>query len=567
MNPRIVLFSLTCCLCLGGGLALAETPEPAADVKVPLHEGLGSAHIPITTSSELAQKYFDQGVRLHYGFWISEARRSFEEAIRQDPDAPMPYWGKAWAYGPYHNNGAPSERDLETSYEAIQEALARKSKGTALEQDLIDAMAQRVAEDPATPRAELDVAYAAAMRLLAEKYPDNVNVLVLAAAAEMNTSRWNYWDDDGKPNDQDTEWFVATLEKALDLEPRHSGAMHYYIHGVEASDDVFRAREPARELASTAPNLAHLVHMGSHILIQTGDYDHAADTNIDASMADELYIGQPDQEGIYPLGSYQHNVHFVWVAASMEARSLVAIQQAQKLRDKVFSTIPHQVIQQSHRFQNYMASTYYTLTRFGYWNDILSQPAPPVEFEYLTAMWHYARAIALANDGKPAEAWKEHRAIVDIANGDILGGPSLSAMGQKERPSSPYQANTKDMVMLAANAAAGEIAATEKKWEDAITYLEKAVNLQDNLNYTEPPPWHYPVRHSLGAVLLEAGRPEQAEDVYRDDLRQWPNNGWSLYGLMRSLRARGRMDEARLIEKQYLKAFARADVALSATRF
>lgn len=556
------------CFCLCSvAFAGKETSVKAADAKIPLRDGLGSAHIPITTDSELAQKYFDQGVRLHYGFWISESRRSFEEAIRQDPEAPMPYWGKAWAYGPYHNNGAPSVRDLETSYAAIQEAMSRKSKGTALEQGLIDAMAKRVAKDPATSRSELDVAYAAAMHTLADQYPDNVDVLVLAAAAQMNTSRWRYWNGDGKANDENTEWFVATLEKALELEPRHSGAIHYYIHGVEASDDVYRAREPAQKLASTAPNLGHLVHMGSHILIQTGDYDQAADTNIDASMADELYIGQPDQEGIYPLGLYQHNVHFVWVAASMEGRSLVAIQQAQKLRDKVFNTIPHQVIQQSSRYQTYMASMYYSLTRFGYWNDILSQPAPPTEFRFLTAMWHYARGIALANTGEQSEAWKEHAALVEIENSDILGGPSLAGMGVEERGASVYQQDTQEMVSLAGNAMAGEIAATEKKWEDAIHYLETAVNLQDNLFYTEPPPWHYPMRHSLGAVLLDAGRPEQAEDVYRDDLRKWPSNGWSLYGLMRSLRAQGRGDEARLVEKQYLKAFARADIALTATRF
>ena len=566
---KIRPIAILCCLCMcSAAFAGEESPaKAAADVKVPLHKGLGSAHIPITTSSELAQTYFDQGLRLHFGFWISESRRSFEEAIRQDPDAPMPYWGKAWAFGAYHNNGSPEARDLETSYAAIQDALARKSKATALEQGLIDAMAKRVAKDTETPRAELDAAYAKAMRSLAEQHPDNVNVLVLAAAAEMNTNRWNYWDDDGKANDSDTEWFVSTLEKALELEPRHSGAIHYYIHGVEASDDVFRARNPARELASTAPNLAHLVHMGSHILIQTGDYDHAADTNIDASMADELYIGQPDQEGRYPLGSYQHNVHFVWVAASMEGRSLVALQQAQKLRDKVFTTIPHQVIQQSHNYQNWMASTYYTLVRFGYWNDIVSQPVPPVEFKYLTAMWHYARGVAFAHQGELADAWKEHQAVIDIANGDILGGPSLAGVGRLARAGSVFQKDTKNMVMLAGNAMAGEIAATEKKWEDAITYLEKAVNLQDNLAYTEPPPWHYPTRHSLGAVLLDAGRPEQAEDVYRDDLRMWPANGWSLYGLMRSLRTQGRMDEARLIEKQYLKAFARADVVLTATRY
>jgi tetratricopeptide (TPR) repeat protein len=544
-----------------------EETSPAADARVPLHPGVGDAHIPITTSSELAQKYFDQGLRMHYGFWISEARRSFEEAIRQDPDAPMLYWGKAWAFGPYHNNGAPSVRDLETAYGAIQEALKRKDKGTRLEQALIDALSTRVAEDTSTDRKTLDVAYAAAMREVAKEFPDNVDVLVLAAAAQMNTSRWNYWDRNGKPNDENTGWFVKTLEKALELEPNHSGAIHYYIHGVEASDDVFRAREPARRLAATAPNLAHLVHMGSHILIQTGDYDHAADTNIDASMADELYIGRPDQEGIYPLGLYQHNVHFVWVAAAMEGRSLVALQQAQKLEDKVFNTIPHQVIQQSGRYQNYMSSPLYTLTRFGYWNDILARPAPQKEFRFVAAMWHYARGIAFANTGEPEKAWKEHEVLMEIANGDILGGPSLSGPDRKERPSSPYSKNVQDMVMLAANTTAGEIAASEGKWEDAIMYLEKAVNLQDNLAYAEPPPWHYPARHSLGKVLLHAGRVEQAEDVYRDDLRKWPENGWSLYGLMRSLRAQGRMDEARLVEKRYLKAFARADVVLSETSF
>ena len=552
----------------GSVSVVAAGPAKApADVLVPLHDGIGSAHIPITTSSPLAQEYFDQGLRLHYGFWISEARRSFEEAIRQDPEAPMPYWGKAWAYGAYHNNGAPAERDLVTSYKAIREALARKSKGTALEQGLIDALSERVDKDPKTPRKVLDAAYAKAMRALLEQYPDDVNVLTLAAAAQMNTSRWNYWDKNGKPNDENTLWYVKTLEHALELEPRHSGAIHYYIHGVEASDDVFRARKPALRLASTAPNLAHLVHMGSHILIQTGDYDQAGDTNINASRADELYIGQPDQEGIYPLGSYQHNVHFVWVAASMEGRSRVALQQAQKLRDKVFGTIPHQVIQQSARYQNYMSSPYYTLTRFGYWDDLLSEPPPPEEFRFMTAMWHYGRAIAFARKGKLSEAWQEHAAIVEIGNGDLLGGPSLSGVGRKERPSSPYQKDSTQFIWLAANAAAGEIAASEKKYEDAIAYLEKAVNIQDGLAYTEPPPWHYPMRHSLGAVLLEAGRPEQAEDVYRDDLAKWPENGWSLYGLMTSLRMQARMDEARLLEKRFMKAFARADVTLTSTRF
>ena len=437
---------------------------------------MGSAHIPITTSSELAQTYFDQGLRLHYGFWISESRRSFEEAIRQDPDAPMPYWGKAWAFGAYHNNGAPAVRDLETSYAAIHDAMARKSKATALEQGLIDAMAKRVNQDTKTPRAQLDVAYAAAMRSLAEQYPDNVNVLVLAAAAEMNTNRWNYWDDDGKANDGDTEWFVATLEKALELEPRHSGAIHYYLHGVEASDDVFRARNPARGAClhgaePRTPRPHGLAYSDPDRRLRSrGRHQHRC---LDGRRA--LYRPAGIRKADTPsartsttcisCGSPRPWKAEAWWRSSRRKSSATRCSAPSRIRSS----------NQSHRFQNYMASTYYTLTRFGYWNDILSQPAPPAELKYLTAMWHYARGIALAHQGEIAKAWKEHGALIDITNGDILGGPSLSAMGREERPYSPYQQDTKNMVMLAGNAMAGEIAATEKKWEDAITYLEKAV--------------------------------------------------------------------------------------------
>ncbi len=293
-------------------------------------------HFAITTSSDLAQQYFNQGLRLGYAFWWSEAQRSFEEAIRQDPDAPMVYWGKAWAYGPYINNGNPPERDLETAYDAIQQALQRKSRATPLEQALIEAMSARYAKDPKSPRPALDQAYYEAMRPLADRFPASSEALTLAAASYMNTTRWDYWTKEGKPK-ANTEWLVATLEKALALNGRYSGSIHYYIHAVEASDNPDRAVPYARILASTMPGAAHLVHMGSHILIQTGNYDQADDLNLEAQMVDELFIGQPDQEGRYPLGSYHHNVHFAWSAASFEGRSAVALQTSRKLREKNLS--------------------------------------------------------------------------------------------------------------------------------------------------------------------------------------------------------------------------------------
>lgn len=551
LRTRVLAPAMVLC---GIGLTTAWAAEKAkADVPIaPLHEGMGNAHFAITTSSELAQTYFDQGLRLGYGFWWPEAQRSMEEAIRQDPDAPMVYWGKAWAWGPYINNGNPPERDLETAYEAIQEAQKRKSNGTPLEQALIDALAKRYDKDPKAERAPLDQAYFEAMKNVAGLYPEEIDVLVLAAASYMNTTRWDYWDKEGKPK-AGTPWLVETIERALELDPEHSGAIHYYIHSVEASDDPYRARPYARELASTAPGIAHLVHMSSHILIQTGDYDQAADTNIDAAVVDELYISQPDQEGRYQLGSYHHNVHFAWSAATFEGRSAVAIQYARKLREKIYVQRTRDDIQKSWFTQLYASLPYFAMVRFGRWDDMLGTPSPEEEMLFEKAMWHYARGIALLGKKDIAGAVSEQDAVKAIADsGEVKGGGRVSV---------------DEILSLAATTLQGEIAARRGDYDEAVALLEEAVRIQDNLAYTEPPPWHYPTRQSLGAVLLEAGRPEEAEAVYKADLKNWTENGWSLYGLMTSLRDQGKSREADLVEKRFLKAWVRSDVALNASRF
>lgn len=539
------------CSCVGVAGWAAETPK--GDVPVaPLHDGLGNAHLGITTSSETAQTYFDQGLRLGYGFWWPEARRSMEEAVRQDPDSPMVYWGKAWAWGPYVNNGNPPKRDLETAYVAIQEALKRSSYGTPFEQAMIDALATRYDKDPEAEREPLDQAYYEAMKNVAGLYPESQEALTLAAAAYMNTTRWDYWDKQGKPK-AGTPWLVETLESSLELDGEHSGSIHYYIHAVEASDDPYRARPYARILASTAPGIAHLVHMGSHILIQTGDYDLAADTNINAAVVDEFYISQPDQEGRYQLGSYHHNVHFIWSAATFEGRSAVSLQYARKLREKIYLQRTRDDIKKSWFTQLYASLPYFAMVRFGKWDDMLSTPSPEEEILFEKAMWHYGRGIAFLGKNDIASAVTEQEALRAIADsGEIESGGRLSV---------------DDMLNLAATTLQGEIAAKRGDYDQAIALLQEAVKLQDGLSYIEPPPWHYPTRQSLGAVYLDAGKPVEAEAVYRADLKNWTENGWSLYGLMMSLREQGKSREADLVEKRFLKAWVRADVALNASRF
>lgn len=545
----LIVFAL---LAAAGAPALEEEETNPGDLAVPLHGKLGTVTYPVSGASELGQQYFDQGLRLVYAFWMAEARRSFDEAARLD-DSPMAHWGRALAYGPYLNQGAPPEDQLETAWEAITRAQELSGTATEKEKAMIDALAVRYAEDPASDRDPLDQAYYEKTRALAEAYPDDVDIQVLAAASYMNTTRWSYWDDDGKPLNDGTLWLVEQIERALEMDPNHPGAIHYYIHGVEASDDLARAVPHARNLPRTMPGAAHLVHMGAHILIQTGNYDEAADFNLDAAAVDELYIGMPDQEGRYPVGSYQHNVHFAWSAAQFEGRSAVALQQAYKLRDKVRVQVGPNRIAESSRPQLFLSIPLFAQARFGRWNDIMSEPQPRAEYLFETAIWHYVRGLAHSATGNVEQAREHQQQVAAIAADEDLPG-----MGR---------VSAKDMLRLAATALEADIVSRHDAPEKAIPLLEEAINIQDNLAYTEPPPWYIPMRQALGAVLLEAGRPDHAEVAFREDLRDWPENGWSLFGLLESLRAQGQTDEANRVQRRFLRAWSRADIVLTAARF
>ena len=547
-SPLLVALALL----LAAGAPAWEEEAKTTDLAVPLHEKLGVVSYPVSGASELGQQYFDQGLRLVYAFWMAEARRSFDEAARLDDNA-MSHWGRALAYGPYLNQGDPPEDQLATAWEAITRARELSGAATGKEQAMIEALAARYAEDPAAERAPLDQAYHEKARALAAAYPDDVDLQVLAAASYMNTTRWNYWDDEGKPLGEGTVWLVEQIERALAMDADHPGAIHYYIHGVEASDDLARAVPHARNLPRTMPGAAHLVHMGAHILIQTGNYDEAADFNLDAAAVDELYLGMPDQEGRYPVGSYQHNVHFAWSAAQFEGRSAVAIQQAYKLRDKVRIQVGPNRIEQSSRPQLFLSIPLFAQARFGRWTDILSEPQPRAEYLFETAIWHYVRGLANSATGEVAAAREHQRQVAAIAADQDLPG-----MGR---------VSASDMLRLAATALEADIVSRHEDPAKAIPLLEEAINIQDNLAYTEPPPWYMPMRQTLGAVLLEAGQPDHAEVAFREDLRDWPENGWSLFGLLEALRAQGKTDEANRVQRRFLRAWSRADIVLTAARF
>lgn len=554
VNKIVTGLSVGLSVCvLSFGALFAEEPSVADELKVPLHSEVAVIDYPISSDEELTQKYFNQGVSLMYGFWISEARRSFDEAARLDPSSAMAQWGRGIAYGPYLNNGSPDEKDLTTAYDATQQALKLSENATTKEKALIETLSTRYDKDPSAERAPLDKAYHEAMKSLAVDYPDDVQVQTMAASSYMNTTRWNYWDKEGKPNNEGTDWLVGQLERVLKMDGRHPGGIHYYIHAVEASDNPDRAVPYAQILPSTMPGVAHLVHMSSHILIQTGYYADAADTNIDAAIVDEFYIGQPDQEGRYPMGSYYHNVHFVWSAAQFEGRSALAIQTAYKLRDRVRNTTPANKIAESSRMQLFTSIPLFAMARFGKWDDISAEPLPRTEYLFETGIWHYARGLAEAAGGDYEQAETHRAAVAAIAEDEDL--PSMGRVSAKE------------MLRLAATALNGDIHSRQNKFDDAVRLYYDAINIQDHLAYSEPPPWYYPMRQALGHTLLEAGKPQQAEVAFREDLKKWRENGWSLYGLLQALRAQGKTREAEKVEKRFMRAWVRSDVALTAAKF
>jgi tetratricopeptide (TPR) repeat protein len=543
----IAAFALACGSATTQGAA--ERPAPAGTEPPELLDGLGDHSRPITTASPEAQRWFDQGLALIYGFNHDAAIRAFDQALALDPACAMCAWGKATALGP--NINLPlGPAAAEDAYAAGQLALSLAPKATPVEQELIRAVAARYQPTYSADRAALDLAYANAMREVRRRHPDDVDVAVLTAEALMNLYPWSYWTDDAKPKEHTSE-LVALLEWAMEEQPSHLGANHYYIHAME-EHFAEKAEAAADRLAPLAPDAGHLVHMPGHIYYRVGRYADAAAVNVNAVASDEAYFARCRPGDFYRAAYYPHNIHFLWAAAATEGQSTEALSTARNLASKVedfHAELP--------LVEEFLAIPVVTLVRFGQWDAVLGEPAPPADRPYQSGMWHYARGVAFARTKRTADAAAElatvRAAVKDEANEKLLlAGNTASAAG---------------LLAIAEAHLEGELAAAQGDPVAAVASLERAVALQDALIYMEPPPFYFPTRQALGAVLLEAGRAKEAEAVYRADLEEWPKNGWSLFGLSRALLAQKKSDQATWADEGFQRAWQRADVKLSASRF
>jgi tetratricopeptide (TPR) repeat protein len=511
---------------------------------VPLFDDLGTHHHPIATSSPLAQRYFDQGLRLVYGFNHDEAIRAFREAAHIDPKCTMAWWGVAFALGPNYNMPLDAEHDR-AAREALARAQALAPRAPAPEQAYVAALAVRYGDGD---RKALDRAYADAMRALAARYPDDLDAATLYAESLMVLRPWQLWTADGQPAPETPE-ILATLEGVLQRDPDHPGANHYYIHAVEASPHPEQALPSAARLPGLAPGAGHLVHMPSHVYMRLGRYADASEANVHAVAADEAYIAREKPEGVYPMMYYPHNLHFLWAAATMEGRSADAIRAARQ----VTAIATPEMARAMPVAEYFVPTAWLALARFGHWQDLLAEPAPPGDLHWAHAMWAYARGLALAATRRFGEA--ETMARIVEAAARATPSDRIVADNQPAR----------ELLRLAAANLRGEIATRQGRHAAALAALREAVRIEDALPYTEPPPWHYPVRQSLGEALLAARRPEEAEAVFREDLARNPENGWSLFGLARALRAQRR--DVKAVERRFADSWSHADVTLTAARF
>lgn len=527
--------------------AEAEKPGPAGQL-APRLQNLGKHTFQVTTKSKSAQAFFNQGINLAYGFNHAEAGRAFREAARLAPSCAMAYWGQALVLGPNINVPMTPE-DEPKAFELAQKAVALKAKASARERAYIDALAQRYS-GKAEDRVARDRAYADAMRALVRRFPQDLDAATLFAEALMDLRPWNYWAPDGTPYPE-TPDIVATLEAVLRRKIDHPGANHYYIHAVEATKNPERAEAAADRLLKLMPGAGHMVHMPGHVYMRVGRYADASAVNEQAILADEDYIAQCRAQGIYPLAYYPHNIHFLWSAATMEGRSRVALEAARK----VASRIDDATLDQLPLLAGFRVVPYYALARFGEWEEVLREPAPPQKHLYLQGTWHYARGLAFAATGRLTEADAELAEVRRIASDPAMNFTLFSP-------------NTAAAIFaIAPEVLAGELASRRKQYDEAVARLERGVRLEDGLVYTEPAEWHYPVRQLLGSVLLEAGRAREAETVYWEDLKRNPGNGWSLFGVAQALRAQGKQAEATAAEQRFQKAWAKGDVKLAASRF
>lgn len=516
----------------------------------PVFEGLGTHTHKISTSSPQAQAFFDQGVKLLFGFNHAEAIRSFREAARLDPQCAMCWWGVAFALGP-NINLAMGEDAVAPAWAALQRAQALAPRASPEERAWIEALATRYTDDPRADRKPLDAAFAQAMIGLAERYPNDLDAATFAAEAMMDTQPWDYWEADARTPKGHGARIIATLERVLQREPNHPGALHLYIHAVEASTTPERAEAAADRLLVLMPGAGHIVHMPSHIYYRVGRYADSARVNEQAATADEAYIASCRAQGFYPAGYYGHNIHFLWTSAEMQGRSQVALTAARRLVKAVDAV---EFAKQVSLAELYVFTPLATLVRFGRWNEVLAEPAPPEELTLNQAVWRYSRAFALANTGDLAGARAERDRLADLATADYAKYAAFNVPAPT-------------MAALALALTDGEIARLSGDLPGAVGHFRRAADLEKQLPYTEPPYWHQPVSHLLGAALLQAGDAAAAETVYRDSLLHFRRDPWALAGLAAALEAKGEREAAAKAWGEQRAAATVADITFRGSRF
>lgn len=514
--------------------AVAQHEMHSGSKPATLMSGLGDLHHPVSTSNPQAQQFFDQGLRLIYAFNHDEAGHSFKRAAELDPKLAMAYWGIAEAVGPNYNDPASDDR-FKAAHDAIQKALDLSGNGSAIEKAYIEAMVKRFPGDPKADRRKAAEDYRDAMRELVKQYPDDLDAATLFAESGMNLHPWGLWHPDGTP-EAGTEEIVSTLESVIRRDPNHLGAIHYYIHAVEASRSPERALAAANRLATLAPAAGHIVHMPAHVYIRTGDYESAVKTNQKAATADEAYIKASGAQGIYPMMYYSHNLHFIAMCSAMNGNYAESKKAADMLAAHVAPAVKDMP-----PLEGFMTIPMAVEVRFHRWNDILTAKPPDPAMKVSTVFYHFARGMALAATGKVADAEAEHKLVSEAEQ--ATPEDVVFAM--------PVNNKAKDILKIAKNVLGAKIALAKKDNEGAITMLRQAVVIQDSLKYNEPPDWFFPVRESLGAVLLSSGNAVEAEKVFREDLEHNPRNPRSLFGLREALKAQKRDYDAGFIQKQF----------------
>lgn len=559
------LIALTLLSCTGSNKTKEKSPRVAvcsgtkvtdkdwytSKTKAPLFKGLHGIDFEISTSNKKTQEYFNQGMMLSYGFNHAEAARSFYEAARLDSNCAMAYWGYAYVLGPNYNGGM-EEDNYQRAYDATIKAKSLSASCTSKEISLINALMKRYEAKPTADRTHLDIAYAGAMKKVYKQYPGDPDVGALYAESMMNLHPWDLYDSKTKKPKLWTPELVAVLEHLIKSNPKHPGAHHFYIHALEASSTPESALASAHLLSSLVPGSGHLLHMPSHIYINTGDYHLGTLSNLRAIAVDSIYTAACHAQGVYPLAYYPHNYHFLAATATLEGNAKLAWIAAKKLQKHTATDIMGQP--KWGTLQHYYTIPYYIAIKFNMLDSILSLPAPPKNLIYPKAIWHYAKGLAYLGKNDIVNAQKESNVLRMLSVDTSLQRLTVWDIN-----------TTADLAKIANNVLAAGIAAKQNHLSKSITLLTQAIGIEDNLNYNEPPDWFFSIRHHLGTVLIRSGKYSQAEKIYRQDLQKWKKNGWALIGLYNSLMLQKKVRAAQNVKFEFDQAWKYADAKITSS--